>query len=88
MIPGPKKLRSAAGYGERHLCSIAEDMGGRDYSRAMRSDMDLAMRLLNAAPKMVPILELIVAYVDAGCEDLHRTGAVARRILADIEGRK
>lgn len=81
-MPGQRKLRSAARYGARHLTTIAEDMGsGYAYSRAMRTDMELAITMLDHAPAMVALLNVLVDYVDAGCEDLALDARRATHIL-------
>ncbi len=86
-MPGIRKMRSAARYGARHLTTINEDVGNEPaYSRAMRSDLNLAIALLNNAPEMVRLIETLVDYVDAGCEDLQTSAATGRRILAAIKG--
>lgn len=85
---GTRKLRTAANYGGSHLQAISEDvLSERTYSRAMRTDIVLAMKLLRNAPEMYKIVLAMDAYIDAGCADLDPFKPMCRRIINDVEGK-
>lgn len=68
MKPGLRKIRSASSYGRSHLESIRVDMDGEDYSPSMRSDMDLAMSILRAAPDLLDAVHDAARYLSSPTE--------------------
>lgn len=56
--PGPRKIASAVAYGAGHLRAINTDIQNEEtYSRSMRTDMNLAIALLEASPALIAALE-------------------------------
>jgi hypothetical protein len=59
-------MKRAASYGIGHLQAIASDMGGSDYSREMRNDINLAIAMLRAAPDLIHYAPHLCGCIEAG----------------------
>lgn len=80
-----RTMRDAARYGAGHLEAINTDIQTeQSYSRKMRNDMDLAIRLLKEAPDAYYLLAVFSHCLENGRKPTLRLLKKARQVLMKV----